>query len=562
MPQGVVCLGSSAEALQAEMTRLHLGVSSRVRDARRLLGELAPAGFSVIVKPFLLAEAPVTMAQYRIFVEQTGHRAPYGWWRFGCQEDYKRRAKAITSEFVEGDNRAMRYWEAHAKMLPWKIPIDTSGSSPVAMDQYPVVFVSHDDVLAYCVWAGVRLPTEAEWVYAARGEGLDSFVWGPAFDRCPVPRGKKTDKPFPVGHWAAKTRGRFGHADMVFGVYEWTSDRYQPLVNETAYASSQRLFTGVEPYLALRDLRPPFSAKSYVVKGGWYGGAKAELRIETRVPRHRSDLHQALGFRVAKSVEPARDYLASFLLRDYDRSSFTGSSRPNLSDQTGCESYELSSDSRLIRAYHAVSLAPVSHLAEGKKLRLRSLLEKTHATPLVIGTLALTETALQPALQPGIYTVLYRQAGAPKGLPAAIRKAKLAVRRAGKKKVQTVGTKWYPVLQRHGITLDDLRDRPRVDFVRLRPGGLEVPLDGHRFLLRDHTGKYVASCKATVPEAKSGYPQAGANVTITPRDGSESIQFRFGVPRHIRSKPGQVYLFDLGVELQSAKSGHRTWRVR
>ncbi len=188
---------------------------------------------------------------------------------------------------------------------------DLSWSAPgfFQEDDHPVVQVSWDDAAAYCAWAGGRLPTEAEWEYAARGgaEGT-RFVWGDNADGIRAPMGAnvadESVRPhfpwwvvFPNYHdgypWTAPTRSfaanAFGLFDMAGNVWEWTADWYAP----TAYASSSAL-----------DPQGPTSGRSRVVRGSSWGDEPLVLRVSERsshAPEHRSYFH---GFRCARN-EPS-----------------------------------------------------------------------------------------------------------------------------------------------------------------------------------------------------------------------------------------------------------------
>jgi len=130
-------------------------------------------------------------------------------------------------------------WWRFRRGADWKHPTGL-GSSILGLEQHPVVHVTYADALAFAAHAGMMLPTEAEWEYAARG-GLDEaeFAWGDEL----MPRGQSManywqgsfphqntvqdgyDRTSPVG--AFPSNG-YGVSDMIGNVWEWTIDWFRP----------------------------------------------------------------------------------------------------------------------------------------------------------------------------------------------------------------------------------------------------------------------------------------------------------------------------------------------
>jgi formylglycine-generating enzyme required for sulfatase activity len=182
-------------------------------------------------------------------------------------------------------------------------------------DAQPVVGVSYLDAKAYCEWRGKRLPREAEWERAARGDDDRAFAWGnqkptPAlacYGRKPGAKGATTDA---VGSHPAGA-GPFGHQDLTGNVWEWTEDLYDPFAYRRDGApqgipgsceeikatqdhlrkTKQQGFTGRNPI--------PFECER-VLRGGAFNYDAAGLRASNRVHHPETWRMLVAGFRCAK----------------------------------------------------------------------------------------------------------------------------------------------------------------------------------------------------------------------------------------------------------------------
>ena len=198
----------------------------------------------VSVDAFWIDEHPVTAADYRRFVRETGYTTVAE--RPLEAADYPDAAPEL---LVPGSlvfrktsgpvalNDVRNWWE-YVPGAYWKKPAGP-GSTINGRDRHPVVQVAYEDAESYATWAGKSLPTEAEWEYAARG-GLDGarFAWGD--DEVPngarmantwqgdFPWHNSKDDGFegtsPVGSFEPNG---YGLLDMCGNVWEWTSDFFR-----------------------------------------------------------------------------------------------------------------------------------------------------------------------------------------------------------------------------------------------------------------------------------------------------------------------------------------------
>ena len=199
----------------------------------------------VYVDPFWMDATEVTNAQFAIFVKATGYRTVAE--RVPTAEDFPGAppenlvAGSILFAPPPGPVRLDDHyqWWRYQKGASWRHPLGP-GSDLKGRENYPVVHVAYADASAYANWAGKRLPTEAEWEFAARG-GLSGklYAWGDEFR----PGGKYMANTY-QGQFPAQDTGQDGHAglgtvgsyppngyglyDIAGNAWEWVSDWYRP----------------------------------------------------------------------------------------------------------------------------------------------------------------------------------------------------------------------------------------------------------------------------------------------------------------------------------------------
>ena len=252
----------------------------------------------IFVDPFRIDACAVSNADFAAFVDATGYRTDSErlGWSFVFEGRLSRRLRRTAIE----DRLPGARWWCRIGGADWRHP-EGPGSSIARRQNHPVVQVSHHDAVAYCAWAGCRLPTEAEWEFAARG-GVEQTAqpWGDELEpdgehRCNVWQGSFPDRDLGLdGHRGtcpvdAFEPNGFGLYNVCGNVWDWCADWWSP--------------SPAAP--GTRNPRGPASGTARVTRGGSYlchVSYCSRYRLSARTHNTPDSAAGHMGFRCAAGV--------------------------------------------------------------------------------------------------------------------------------------------------------------------------------------------------------------------------------------------------------------------
>lgn len=250
----------------------------------------------VRLSPFRLDAVAVSNRRFARFVAATGWRTTAE--RFGWSFVF---AGFLSPDHPPTEAVAAAPWWRRVSGACWRHP-EGPDSTAESRPDHPVTHVSHDDAQAYCAWAGGRLPTEAEWEYAARG-GLAQrrYPWGNELTpqgrhMCNIWQGEFPTRDDSEDGFAgtapvdAFPPNGFGLFNMVGNAWEWCADWFDP--------------RGPSP-APQTDPRGPMQGRARVMRGGshlCHASYCFRYRVSARSSATPESTTGHLGFRLARDA--------------------------------------------------------------------------------------------------------------------------------------------------------------------------------------------------------------------------------------------------------------------
>jgi formylglycine-generating enzyme required for sulfatase activity len=280
----------------------------RLDGGRFLMGTEDADGFradgegpvrEIILDPFHIDTAPVTVDQFAEFAAATSYQTDserLGWsFVFQGHIPPERMAELVVTRVP---NAA---WWCQVSGANWRRP-EGPDSNVQSRGDYPVTHVSWDDAEAYCRWAGKRLPTEAEWEYAARG-GLEQakYSWGDQLTpggehRCNIWQGTFPTLDLAEDGYAGPSPVRafppngYGLFSVAGNTWEWCADWFHPTYHVTA---------------TRRNPVGPSEGIAKVIRGGSYLCHRSycnRYRVAARTSNTPDSATTNMGFRCARDL--------------------------------------------------------------------------------------------------------------------------------------------------------------------------------------------------------------------------------------------------------------------
>ena len=217
----------------------------------------------------------------------------------GDPDELPERQVFLSAFYIDRREVSQEEYARFAKMtkrpLP-KIEVFEDDQSKLLQSEFAAMSMSWDEAAAYCKWAGKRLPTEAEWEKAGRGEGKRKYAWG---DTMKTGRANANLDGSEDGYRYLAPPGSFepgrspyGIHDMTGNVAEWVADSY----DEHYYQKA--------PY---RDPKGPDRADLKVVRGGSWRETEHNARLSKRFAAKAWRTDITIGFRCASDGVEASD---------------------------------------------------------------------------------------------------------------------------------------------------------------------------------------------------------------------------------------------------------------
>ena len=265
VPAGEFWMGSD----QAEVDRFVDGCKKAglAEDTCKGWGGRETPRHRVMLDALYIDKFEVTNALFERFVRATSHRTTA-----------EREGKGWAYQQKDGKWQWLQVDGAE-----WRKPNGPGSSSD---STHPVVQVSWHDADAYCKWAGKRLPTEAEWEKAARGNDGRRYPWGEEWDDSKANGNMSVKTTSAVGRYSGGT-SPYGAHDMAGNVAEWVADWFDAQYYERSPE---------------RNPQGPDSGQSRVLRGGSWGNNPIILRSAFRSYNSPVNRLDNFGFRCARGL--------------------------------------------------------------------------------------------------------------------------------------------------------------------------------------------------------------------------------------------------------------------